>query len=56
MKGSEPLVIAKLIKKSIEAKHPKTRYVGGAMAKPMLLMRKLLSDKLFDKLIMSQMN
>lgn len=55
IKGSEPVVIAKLVKKSIEASNPKTRYVGGAMAKPMLLMRKMLSDKLFDKIIMSQM-
>jgi len=51
----EPVVIARLIKKGIEAKHPKTRYIGGAMAKPMLFMRKLLSDKLFDKMVMSQM-
>lgn len=51
----EPVVIAKLIRKGIEAKHPKTRYIGGAMAKPMLFMRKLLSDKLFDKILMSQM-
>lgn len=51
----EPVVIAKLIRKGIEAKHPKTRYIGGAMAKPMLIMRKLLSDKLFDKILMSQM-
>lgn len=55
MKGSEPIVIAKLIRKAIEAKTPKTRYIGGAMAKPMLLMRKLFSDKIFDKLLMSQM-
>lgn len=51
----EPIVIAKLIKTGIEAKNPKTRYIGGAMAKPMLFMRKLLSDKLFDKILMSQM-
>ena len=51
----EPVVIAKLIKKGIEAKNPKTRYIGGAMARPMLFMRKLLSDKLFDKILMSQM-
>ncbi|WP_447642842.1 MULTISPECIES: oxidoreductase [Chitinophagaceae] len=55
MKASEPIVIAKLIKKSIEAHNPKTRYSGGAMAKPMLLMKKLLSDKLFDRILMSQM-
>lgn len=51
----EPVEIAKLIKKGIEAKNPKTRYIGGAMAKPMLFLRKLLSDKLFDKLLMLQM-
>lgn len=53
--SAEPIVIAKLIKKAIEAKHPKTRYIGGTMAKPMLFLRKLLSDKLFDKMVMSQM-
>lgn len=51
----EPLVIAKLIKKGIEAKHPKTRYAGGYMASPLLLLRKILSDKLLDRLIMSQL-
>lgn len=55
MKGSEPIVIAKLIKKGIEAKSPKTRYIGGAMAKPMLFLRKLLPDKMFDSIVMSQM-
>ncbi len=50
----DAIVIARLIKEGIEAKQPKTRYVGGAMAKPMLFMRKLLSDRLFDKVIMSQ--
>ncbi|NBA88325.1 SDR family NAD(P)-dependent oxidoreductase [Emticicia sp. CRIBPO] len=51
----EPVVIAKLIRKGIEAGKPETRYVGGTMARPMLLMRKLFSDKLFDKMVMSQM-
>lgn len=55
IKGSDPIVIARLIRKGIEARKPKTRYVGGAMAKPMLLLRKLLSDKLFDRILMSQM-
>ncbi|MET0243639.1 MAG: oxidoreductase [Flavitalea sp.] len=53
--SSEPIVIAKVIKKAIEASNPRTRYVAGAMAKPMLTMRKLLSDKMFDKLLRSQM-
>jgi NADP-dependent 3-hydroxy acid dehydrogenase YdfG len=51
----EPIVIAKLIKTGIEAKNPKTRYSGGYMAKPMLFLRKILSDKWFDRMLMSQM-
>lgn len=49
-----PIVIAKLIKNSIEAKNPKTRYIGGYMAKPMLFLRSILSDKMMDRIIMSQ--
>lgn len=51
----DAVVIAQLIKKGIEAKRPKERYIGGAMAKPMLFMRKILSDRLFDKMLMNQM-
>ncbi|WPV68075.1 oxidoreductase [Chitinophaga sp. LS1] len=50
-----PSVIAKLIKKSIEATNPKTRYVGGFGAKPILGIRKIISDKLMDKIILRQM-
>lgn len=53
--AAEPIVIARIIKKGIEAKSPKTRYIGGTMAKPMLFIRKMLSDKMFDKMLMSQM-
>lgn len=50
----EPIVIARLIKKGIEANKPKTRYVGGYMAKPMLFLRNILSDKMLERIIMSQ--
>jgi short-subunit dehydrogenase len=53
--ASDPVVIAKLIKKGIEAKNPQTRYVGAAGAKQMLFLRKMLSDKQFDHLIMTQL-
>ena len=53
----EPIEIAKLIKKGIEAKNPKTRYVAKEMnSRVLLFLRKILSDKLLDKLIMSQIN
>ncbi len=51
----EPIVIAKLIKKGIEAKNPKTRYAGGQMASMVILSGKILPDKLMDKVIMSQL-
>lgn len=54
-KGFETSVIAKLIGKAIQAKHPKTRYHGGYMASLSLFARKLFSDKLFDKLIQMQL-
>ncbi len=53
--ASEPIVIARLIRKGIETKRPKTRYMGGSSAKVMLFLRSILPDKLFDKLLMSQM-
>ncbi|PAM96229.1 short-chain dehydrogenase/reductase [Flavobacterium sp. IR1] len=53
-KAIEAVEIAKLIAKGIEAKCPKARY-AASNAKPFLLIRKLLSDRLFDKMVMSQM-
>jgi len=52
--SSPPSVIANVISKAINAKKPKTRYVAGKMAKPLMFMRKLLSDRMFDRIIMSQ--
>ncbi len=54
-KGSSPDVIARVVLKAIRAKQPKTRYVAGAMATPFLLMRKLLSDRIFDGMLRSMM-
>jgi len=53
-KSAEPSVIAELILKAITAKKPKTRYHAGFMAGPILFLRKVLSDKQFDGMIMSQ--
>jgi hypothetical protein len=52
--GSGPEVIAKTISKIVESKKPKTRYRVGAMAKPLVWMRVYLGDRIFDKVIMSQ--
>jgi short-subunit dehydrogenase len=55
VKKPAALVIAELVLRSLEAKDPQTRYWGGYMASTVLLMKKILSDKLMDKVIMSQL-
>ncbi|WP_298541270.1 oxidoreductase [uncultured Aquimarina sp.] len=52
--GSPSSVISNLISKAIKARKPKTRYVAGKYAKPMMFIRKYFGDRIFDKLIMSQ--
>jgi NAD(P)-dependent dehydrogenase (short-subunit alcohol dehydrogenase family) len=49
--ASDPIVIAKVVSQAIKAKKPRTRYVAGKLAKPLVLMRKWLSDRIFDKII-----
>jgi short-subunit dehydrogenase len=54
-RGSQPIVIAKTIVKAVEAKKPKTRYVAGEGAKPILFLRSILSDRMFDKIMLGLM-
>ena len=51
---SPPSVITNLIDKAVHSKKPKTRYVAGAFAKPLMFMRKYLGDRTFDKILMRQ--
>jgi len=52
--NSPSSVIANVISKAIRSNKPKTRYAAGKWAKLMIWMRIHLSDKIFDKIIMSQ--
>ena len=52
--NSSPMVIADTVSKIINSKNPKTRYSVGKMAKPLIFLRGLVSDKLFDKMVTSQ--
>lgn len=54
-RGTDPSVIADVVSKAVRAKKPSTRYAAGAYAKPMLFIRKWFSDRMFDRMIMSQM-
>ena len=50
---SDPLVIAQTIARAVTASKPQTRYAAGYLAKTILLLRWLLSDRLFDRMIVS---
>jgi NAD(P)-dependent dehydrogenase (short-subunit alcohol dehydrogenase family) len=52
--GSPTTVIADVVAEAVAAKKPKTRYAAGKYAKMLLGMRKWLSDRSFDGIIMSQ--
>ena len=51
-KQSPPEVVAKTIGKAVRAKRPQTRYATGYMARPLLLTRSILSDRMYDRVIM----
>jgi NAD(P)-dependent dehydrogenase (short-subunit alcohol dehydrogenase family) len=48
---SPPSLIADVILEAVVARKPRTRYAVGFGAKPMLTMRRWLSDRMFDRLI-----
>jgi NAD(P)-dependent dehydrogenase (short-subunit alcohol dehydrogenase family) len=52
-KVSPPSVIADLVSQAVKANKPKTRYVGGYLAKPVMFMRHWLPDRWFDKIILN---
>jgi short-subunit dehydrogenase len=54
--ASSPQVITDLVSKAIKSNRPKTRYVAGRYAKPMLFIRKWFGDRIYDKAIMSVIN
>ena len=48
--GVDAQVIADVIMKALRARKPKARYVAPFTMKPLLFLRRILSDSLFDKL------
>ena len=47
--GSSPEVIAKAVGRAVHARRPRSRYAVGRGAKPILLARLVLPDKVFDR-------
>ena len=52
--ASHPSLIAKTISNALKAKRPKTRYAVGKLAKPLIFIRKWFGDRIFDRVVMSQ--
>lgn len=52
--ASPPEVVTDAILRAIAAKRPRTRYVIGKLARPLILFRQLFGDRAFDRAIMSQ--
>ena len=53
---SDPIVIAKVINKAIDARNPKTRYAAGSYSRIGIFLRKIMTDKMFDRFILSISN
>jgi len=51
-RGADPNIVARTIEKAIRVPHPRTRYATGGGAKPILFVRKILSDRQFDRLML----
>lgn len=51
--NSPPEVISDLVVKALNAKHPAPRYHGGGLSGTILFLRRWLTDRQFDRLIMA---
>jgi hypothetical protein len=50
-RGVAPEKVAKVIAHALTARRPRTRYLVGADARAMVLLRKLLPDRIGDRLV-----
>lgn len=48
-----PSAIADVVSKAVSSKRPKTRYVAGKYARPLLFIRKYFGDRVYDRVAMS---
>ncbi|WP_137932277.1 oxidoreductase [Mesorhizobium comanense] len=54
-RGSDPRVIADVVATAVGSARPRTRYAAGKYAKTMIAIRKWFGDRMFDRIILSQM-
>lgn len=50
-RGTEPVVLARVFAKAATVKKPKTRYMKGLMAKPLVWIRNTFGDRVYDAVI-----
>ena len=50
-RSSPPSVVADAVAKAVTARRPRTRYVVGFAARPLITLRRLLPDRAFDAVI-----
>lgn len=48
---SSPKLIAQVIRKAVTARKPKTRYLVGFMAKPLVFAKAIIGDRAYDRLL-----
>jgi len=51
-KAPPPSVVSDMVMKALRARRPAIRYHGGLAARPLLFLRRHLSDRMFDRLVM----
>ncbi|MDD5728019.1 MAG: oxidoreductase [Victivallales bacterium] len=54
--ASSPEIIAGIISRAIKSRNPRPRYVAGKDAKTFLFLKKILSDRMYDKILFKQIN
>ena len=47
----DPQVVVRAIRRAVEARRPRTRYLVGLGAKPLVAARALLPTRLFDRIM-----
>ncbi len=53
-KASPPSLIAGVISKSLRTERPRIRYAAGKFARPVMALRRWFGDRIYDRVIMSQ--
>jgi len=54
VKGSPPELIADTVSKIVSSENPKTRYLVGKFARPLVFIRKWFGDRMYDRVIMAR--